>query len=447
MRKSVVTGIVLVVLVIGGFGFYNYARYEKVKRYEGLVYPKVSLNNVDLSEKTKDELRQEVENLASNHLTDTNIQIQAPEKQYDLKLEDLKVTYNIDETVEKIFNYGKDLSNSEKLQLINNPKEVNFNLDAIYDENVLNSFVDNVVKETNRPAENASVSVSESKIQHKSHKIGYTVDRETFKSDIINILQNGTEEPLKVAVSEESPKVTNEQLSDINAKVSSYSTNFTKSPNPNREHNIKLAAKKINGVVLLPDEMFSFNSIVGSTSEKEGYKKAPTIVQNKIVDGFGGGICQVSSTLYSAILHANVKAVERTNHNLPVAYIPLGLDATIAEGSVDYKFKNTLGYPMYIESLIQGGNVIFNIYSNSELTQKTYKARNELYATFEPKTVEEYDESMAAGTKKVAIYPAQGHKVRVYLDTIENGNVTNTELISDNHYYPIDKVIKIGVQE
>lgn len=447
MRKVVIVGIILGIIVLCGAGFYNYAKYEKIKRYEDLVYPKVSVNKVDLSGKTRNEAKEEIEKLVSSHLVNNKVLVEAPEKQFTLKVEDLKVNYNVDETVDKVLKYGKDLNNSEKLQLINNPKEVNFDLDVAYDENSINSFIDNIAKETERAPENASIKVVGDKFEYKNHVVGYKVNRDAFKADIIRVLSDGNEENLKVTVEEQVPRNTIEQLSLINAKVSSYVTNFKNVPNQNRESNIKIAASKINNIILLPDDVFSFNQTVGGTTEKEGYKKAPTIVKNRLVDDFGGGICQVSSTLYSAMLHANVKGLERTNHNLPVSYIPLGLDATVSEGSTDYKFKNTLGFPMYLESVIQSGNLIFNIYSNNTLTQKSYRARNEIYATFEPKTIEEYDENLPAGIRQVAINPSKGHKVRVYLDTIENGNVINTELISDNHYNPIDKIVKIGVQE
>lgn len=447
MRKVVFVGIIFGIIVLCGAGFYNYAKYEKINRYEDLVYPKVSVNKVDLSGKTRDEAKAEIEKLVSSHLVNNKMLVEAPEKQFTLKVEDLKVSYNVDETVDKVLKYGKNLSSSEKLQLINNPKEENFDLDVAYDENSLNSFIDSIAKETERAPENASIKVAGDKFEYKNHVVGYKVNRDAFKADIIRVLTDGNEENIKVTVEEQVPKITIEQLSSINAKVSSYTTNFTNIPNPNRENNIKIAASKINGIILFPDDVFSFNQSVGRTTEKEGYKKAPTIVKNRIVDDYGGGICQVSSTLYSAMLHANVKALERTNHNLPVSYIPLGLDATVSEGSTDFKFKNTLGFPLYIESIIQNGNLIFNIYSNNTLTQKNYKARNEIYATLEPKTIEEYDESLPAGTRKTAMNPSKGHKVRVYLDTMENGNVINTELISDNHYNPIDKIVKIGVVE
>lgn len=445
MRKSIIVGIILVVLLACGIGCYNYSKYEKVKTYDALVYPGVSVDNVDLGGKTKVQAKDEIEKLVSNHLTNNVILIEAPERQLNLNINDLKVNYDVDKTVDKVFNYGKDLSNSEKLALIDSPQGINFDLDLTYDENSLNTFIDNVAKSIDRAPQNASIKVVSGRFEYKDHLVGYNVNKEALKTDILKELSNSSNKGLKVAAEEKFPQLTIDMLSSINAKISSYTTNYLNPPNLNRENNIKIAASKINGIVLMPEDVFSFNNIIGDTTEKEGYKKAPTISRNRIVDDYGGGICQVSSTLYSAMLHGNIKALERTNHNLPVFYIPLGLDATVSQGLVDYKFKNTLGHPMYIESVVKNGNITFNIYSNDILTQKSYKARNEIYATFEPKTIEEYDESLPKGTQKVAINPANGHKVRVYLDTIENGNVVNTELISDNHYYPIDKIVKIGV--
>ena len=128
----------------------------------------------------------------------------------------------------------------------------------------------------------------------------------------------------------------------------------------------------------MPGESFSFNNTVGESSTEKGYKMAPVIVGTKVELAFWGGICQVSTTLYNAILRANIPSTERYKHSLPSHYIGLGMDATVAYGLLDYKFKNTNSYPIYIESITQNKNVTFNIYSNSSLNNKKYDIVNEV---------------------------------------------------------------------
>ena len=127
------------------------------------------------------------------------------------------------------------------------------------------------------------------------------------------------------------------------------SSTYTILTNPgliNRTSNVKLAAQFVNGTVLMPDEVFSFNEVVGERTEARGFKEAKVFVKNEIVDGIGGGICQISSTLYKASLFADLQIVERTNHSFTVDYTQLGEDATVYYGAVDYKFKNNTPFPL-----------------------------------------------------------------------------------------------------
>jgi len=139
------------------------------------------------------------------------------------------------------------------------------------------------------------------------------------------------------------PKVTMADLlaSGIKEEITTASTIFNAEAK-NRVHNIALAAQKIDNFLLKPGSVFSFNGVVGETSAQDGFKEATVIVNDQLALGVGGGICQVSSTLYNSALKAGLTIVERHNHGLPVAYLPPGLDATVAYDYLDLKFKNNL---------------------------------------------------------------------------------------------------------
>jgi len=127
----------------------------------------------------------------------------------------------------------------------------------------------------------------------------------------------------------------------------SYTTKYN-AKDANRTHNLKLAADVINGRIIMPGETFSFNEQTGDTNKEAGYKEAIVILKGKEIKGYGGGICQVSSTLYNAALGAELDIIERFAHGRQVFYVPEGLDATVAYGSVDLKFANTLDWPLII---------------------------------------------------------------------------------------------------
>lgn len=142
--------------------------------------------------------------------------------------------------------------------------------------------------------------------------------------------------------------------------LSDFSTNYY-AGNYNRTTNLILAADKINGTVLMPGEEFSYNKVVGERTIAAGYKEAPIYVEGRVEDGLGGGICQITTTLYNAVVYANLEVTERTNHQFVPSYISAGKDATVVYGAIDFKFKNNRNYPIKIVCSVEGGVANFKI--------------------------------------------------------------------------------------
>lgn len=143
--------------------------------------------------------------------------------------------------------------------------------------------------------------------------------------------------------------------------LSTYSTNYAVS-NRNRTTNLILAANKINGTVIMPGETFSYNKVVGARTISAGYREAPIYVEGKVVDGVGGGICQVTTTLYNAVLYANLEIVQRTNHQFVPSYAPASRDATVVYGAIDFQFKNNRQYPIKLVCSVANGVANFQIF-------------------------------------------------------------------------------------
>jgi hypothetical protein len=149
-------------------------------------------------------------------------------------------------------------------------------------------------------------------------------------------------------------------------RVSSFNTSLAGHSASGRVQNIELAARKISGKVLLPGDTFSFNATTGDSNRPEaGWQLATVIVGKQFEQGYGGGICQVSSTLYNAVQGAGLEVVERTSHSLPVGYVAPGHDATVSYPELDFKFRNTLKVPVRIEVKVADGLVYANVYTLS----------------------------------------------------------------------------------
>ena len=143
--------------------------------------------------------------------------------------------------------------------------------------------------------------------------------------------------------------------------LSTFSTKYAAS-NKNRTTNLILAANKINGTVLMPGETFSYNKVVGARTIAAGYREAPIYVKGEVVDGVGGGICQITSTLYNAVVYANLEITQRTNHQFVPSYVTASRDATVVYGSLDFQFKNNRNYPIKLVCFVSNGVATFQIF-------------------------------------------------------------------------------------
>ena len=227
--------------------------------------------------------------------------------------------------------------------------------------------------------------------------------------------------------------------------LGSFSSKYQES-NVNRSTNVKLASNKINSVILLPGEEFSYNKVVGKRTFENGFREASIYTSNGVTNGLGGGICQVSSTLYNAVLRANLEVVERRNHSYAVSYVPLGTDATVSYGSIDFRFKNNRKYPIkIIASSINGicsvsiTGIKEDIEYEVEITPKKLQT-----IPFQTKYID--DNTLPLGTQKQTQYGDNGYKYETYKTLKLDGNVVSSELLSYDNYRPLNRIVRRGIQ-
>lgn len=228
----------------------------------------------------------------------------------------------------------------------------------------------------------------------------------------------------------------------IECEIAAFSTSLAGRTKRQR-HNIELAAKALNGQVIAPQQVFSFHRAIGSTSADRGYVKAAAYQDGELVPEFGGGVCQVSSTLYNCALLANCKIIERTRHVWRVRSVPPGLDAAVASGVHDLRFQNTLPAPIRVRTEVIGDRLIIRFLSTHRLPYRV-KITREVPAVFPPTEVVEADPSLPDGAR-ITVNPGQfGCRVRVYRSLYRNGKETQRELISQDYYAPMNKVVRMG---
>ncbi len=243
------------------------------------------------------------------------------------------------------------------------------------------------------------------------------------------------------------PEVTVETLKkeifpDVLASYSSPHTAI-----PARTNNLILASAAINNTILNPGEVFSFNKIVGERTAAKGYKAATVYLGGgESSPELGGGVCQVASTIYMCTLLADLEIVERTEHMFAVTYVPMGMDATIYWGSLDFKFRNSLDNPICIEASVSDGKNHITILGTRQ-TDETIKMTYSVLATIPWEDVEEVDETQPPEYKEVTVTPYTGYKVQTYKQRYDkDGNLISSTKEAFSNYKKRDRVTTVGLK-
>ncbi len=244
------------------------------------------------------------------------------------------------------------------------------------------------------------------------------------------------------------PEITLEQIgSEAFPDVLGVCTTKYDMSNVSRTTNLQLAVNKINGKVLLAGEEFSYNATVGERTIAAGYKEAKVYQNGQVVDGLGGGICQISSTLYDAVVIANLEVTQRRNHQFVTSYLPAGKDATVVYGSQDFKFKNTRKYPIKILASITNGVAKIEIKGLKEGNEPDISFDTHTISTIPYSTKYIDDNSMAEGEEKVEQKGNNGIITETYKIERVNGVVTSKTLLSKDTYNAMQRVIRRGTKK
>lgn len=414
-RVTIVFKILITELILSFIGFTVGCMWGlniENKKWNQLIYSNIEVANINLGGKTKEEARNIIKSQYIDAVFNKKLYVAVDDKIYSVDNSQIIKSYDIDNVIDKAFNYGKNLNIIEKHKLIKMGSSKKYSLDLTFNDEFVKAFTMNIEREINKSPVNAAIEMKTAGvIKVNADTKGYKLEKEKLDKLIEDRVKIGANEDIhiKAPVQETEAAITLAALSPINTCISSFSTSI-KSSSFTRANNIKISVKAINGKVLIPGETFSFNEVVGERTEKRGYMEAPVIIGNKVESGIGGGICQVSSTLYNAILRAGIQNIDRTHHSLPSSYVGLGFDATVDWGNIDLKFTNTLNWPIYIEGYVKNNRLYINIFSNSNLSKKKYVVESDI------------DKNN------------NGYKVKVIRKTYENGMLINSEFISNDLY-------------
>ncbi len=279
-------------------------------------------------------------------------------------------------------------------------------------------------------------------------RMGTKIDYAALSRKILRALSDfgGGRVEVELPVLAVPPQRTAEDIKSmgINGLLASYSTKFDPQQ-VGRTYNIKVAAAALDGLLIAPGDEFSFNRVVGPRSSEAGYKNANVIINNELVEGLGGGVCQVSSTLYNAVLLANLAVTERSNHSLPVGYVPIGLDATVVYGAIDFRFVNNKDCYLYTRTSVEGDTLTVKIYGDKESSPRVELA-SWVTEVIEPEVIFTEDPNLAAGEQVVKQEGTKGYKAAAVRYVWENGE-KRTEKLPASYYHPVNRIVAVGTGE
>ena len=309
---------------------------------------------------------------------------------------------------------------------------------TLYDKNMLRSITDSVAEKLTYPAYDAAVGgfdFENRTFNFTEASEGRFVDAEKLFKTACDTMNAGGG-TVNVTVEAVYPTVTKADLEGKFGMITQAVTNASTS-GKNRMSNVKLAVSAIDGTCVEDGETFSFNDTVGKRSSQNGYKVATVYSSGEVTEDYGGGVCQVSTTLWNAAMKANCEMVERHAHSLPVAYVDKGKDATVSWGKQDMKFKNNSGYPMYIVGYVDSkGKVNFEIYGRMFDDGKYIKIQAVLTEKIQPgPTKYVYKESIPSGQQVVVTESRTGYKTETYRIYYNgNGKEITRKLLCKSYY-------------
>lgn len=302
---------------------------------------------------------------------------------------------------------------------------------------------DGVAHAVRRRERNARLLVSGGSFRVVPERTGRALDVAASQEVLLTALKADEPEPVELAVKTTAPAVTSQELSAIEGELIQFSTRY--SERGNRERNIQIACEKINGTVLPPGGVFSYNDVVGPRGRENGFRMAPQIVRGRLVPGYGGGICQTSSTLYNAVLLGGLKVVKRSHHSFPVKYVPAGRDATVDYGSIDFQFENSTEAPIALAASASGGQCVVRIFGQKAARREVKIERTNI-GSWGAGSSTIRDSSLAAGVTRTVDKGHSGHRVTVWRTFYENGQPVKREMVSRDVYRAFPRVVAVGTR-
>lgn len=444
--------LVLIMVVVGQFFIMESTDPSNV------IHNGTMINGVNVGGLESIEAEQLIYDVFKEKSEDFSLKINYNDKSWEFDKDDFKVNSEIHTIIEEaqkrnalLDDYDESKQTIDSMTKEGNSINVAFNYIFVG----LDEKIEDIIKEIEiEPVDSQIIFNANNKkcFEITKDKNGLRVNKEQLYHDINEQFVKSNKIEVDIVTIEELPQVTEQDNINKTQLISTYTT-YVSDSTGNRKSNVKKALQYFNGFVVEPNMEVSFNKVTGPHTESNGYKVATVIYNGQFVDGVGGGICQASTTLYNALLLADVEILEVHKHTLPVKYVPLAMDAMVSEYVADLKFVNTLDTPLYITTNCNSESVTVNIYG-AQIDYEV-KTRSETVAKLKnlgdkvvQDTKKEYtDKVLFKGEKFRLTYPRDGYEAKAYVSYYKDGKLVEEKEIRHEYYSPQQGIIVEGIEE
>ncbi|MCD8330110.1 MAG: VanW family protein [Lachnospiraceae bacterium] len=450
MKKNTAATLLLAGITLAALGSPRTAQGAVQTDDSTVIEEGVSAQGIDLSGRTAAEARK----LLEEHfqiIADSALTVTFDEQTAEITPGELGLSWDVDTAVEEAASLGKSgqLITRYKTQADLKATGVTVEVPYTYDSEAVTSFVEEAISSHDTEAVDATLTRENGAFVVTEETNGLVTNVEKTVAAITQTLDESLSAEMTVAAVVEvtEPERTAEELSQVQDSLGTYNTSYSSSSSA-RKTNIRVATERLNGTVLMPGESLSVSDTILSRTAANGYELAPQYVDGQSEDSYGGGVCQVSTTLYNAVLRAELQVDERYPHAMVVSYVPYSSDAAIAEGSKDFIFTNDSEYPIYIAASADGATLTFTIYGKETRdADRTIEFVSDTLSYTTPDATVKEDSSMYEGETRTegSVHPA----VRATLTKVvyENGVEVSREVLNTDSYRGSGQTVYKGTKK
>lgn len=410
----------------------------------------ISIAGVDVSGKTKQEAEEVVSDFLKKY-DDVEFKLFVGENSVTADRKEIGLCAKNDDVIERALSYGQDgnlLYRYKAKKDLKNGKTKDFAISLTSDTATVEDFLNQHKEDLVVEAVDNTVKLVDGEFAYVPGKTGEALlvgKSAVAIGDYISTDWDGKNASIELLTQKDEPRGTKEELSAIKDMLGTFNTNFGTAVD-GRTKNITVAAGKLNGMVVYPGEVVSVSEAIGPTTEENGYFLAGSYENGTTVETYGGGICQVSTTLYNAVIRAELEVVNRSAHSMIVGYVEPSMDAAIADGIKDFQFKNNQETPVYIDGYTSGGNLYFSIYGKEvRPANRRVEFVSEVTSQTDPEKEFVAVGDQPIGYMETTVKPHIGYTARLWKIVYENDVEVDRKIFNNSKYNPSKEVISVGV--